>query len=216
MLEYVVSALNRAPSVGEIVVVGAVPQSELYRTVTPNDTLLGNLLAGLDAAGDGERVLISTSDIPFLTPDAVEDFLTRALATGADLCCSYVPLALCDAKYPEMKRTAVKLSEGKFTLGNLMLVSPKFLRASEGVITAAYAARKSPVAIARLLGGGLLLRLLGAQLLPSLLPIKVLEATVSRVLGGRAVGICSAYAEIGTDIDKPADVALARQLLAAS
>jgi len=163
MLEYVVSALNRAPSVGEIVVVGAVPQSELYRTVTPNDTLLGNLLAGLDAAGDGERVLISTSDIPFLTPDAVEDFLTRALATGADLCCSYVPLALCDAKYPEMKRTAVKLSEGKFTLGNLMLVSPKFLRASEGVITAAYAARKSPVAIARLLGGGLLLRLLAAH-----------------------------------------------------
>ena len=213
MLDYVVSALAGAPSVGEIVVVGAVPQSERYVTVAPKETLLENLLAGLDAAGDGGRVLVSTSDIPFLTPDAVEDFLMRALATGAELCCSYVPLALCYAKYPEMKRTAVKLSEGKFTLGNLMLVSPTFLRSQEEVITASYAARKSPVAVARLLGGGLLLRMLGAQLLPALLPVGVLEASVSRVLGGRAVGICSPYAEIGTDIDKPADVALARRLL---
>lgn len=214
MLDYVVSALAGAPSVGKIIVVGTVPQSERFVTVTPGETLLENLLAGLDAAGDGERVLISTSDIPFLTPDAVEDFMTRAIATGADLCCSYVPLALCIQKYPEMKRTSVKLGEGRFTLGNLMLVSPKFLRAQEGVITAAYAARKSPIAVAKLLGGGLLLRMLGAQLLPRLLPIGVLEAEVSRVLDGRVVGICSAYAEIGTDIDKPADVALARRLLA--
>ena len=215
MLEYVVSALAGAPSVGEIIVVGEVPSSEHYTQVAPKETLLENLLAGLDAAGDGERVLISTSDIPFLTPAVVEDFLTRALATRADLCCSYVPLALCYAKYPEMKRTAVTLAEGKFTLGNLMLVSPKFLRAQEGVIAAAYAARKSPVGIARLLGGGLLLRVLGAQsFLPGLLPVATLDAEVSRVLGGRAVGICSAYAEIGTDIDKPEDVALARRLLA--
>ena len=214
MLDYVVSALAGAPSVGEIVVVGKVPESGHYRQVAPKETVLENLLAGLDAAGDGERVLVSTSDIPFLTAEAAEDFLTRALATGADLCCSYVPLALCRAKYPEMKRTSVRLSEGRFTLGNLMLVSPRFLRAQEGVVTAAYAARKSPAAVARLLGGGLLLRMVGAQLfVPSLLPVGALEAGVSRVLGGRAVGICSAYAEIGTDIDKPADVALARRLL---
>ena len=215
MLGYVVSALAEAPSVGRISVVGEVPSSDRYSQVAPKETLLQNLLAGLDASGNGERVLISTSDIPFLTAEAAEDFLTRALATGADFCCSYVPLALCDAKYPEMKRTSVRLSEGKFTLGNLMLVSPKFLRAQEGVITAAYAARKSPVGIAKLLGAGLLLRMVGAQIfLPSLLPVGVLEAGVSRVLGGQAVGICSRYAEIGTDVDKPADVALARRLLA--
>ena len=214
MLEYVISALAGAPSVSEIVVVGDVPNSERYTQVAPKETLLENLLAGLDAAGDGERVLISTSDIPFLTSAAAEDFLARALATGADLCCSYVPLALCLRKYPEMKRTAITLAEGKFTLGNLMLVSPKFLRAQEKVITAAYAARKSPVGIAKLLGGGLLLRMLGAQLFgPGLLPVATLEAEVSRVLGGRAVGVCSAYAEIGTDVDKPEDVALARRIL---
>ena len=215
MLDYVVSALSETPSVGEIFVVGTVPQSEHYTQIAGRETLLENLLAGLEAAGDAERVLVSTSDIPFLTAEAAEDFLVRASALGADLCCSYVPLAACIRKYPEMKRTTVKLAEGRFTLGNLMLVNPQFLQTKQEAITAAYDARKSPVQVARLLGPGLLARLLGAQLLaPGLLSVAGLEAAVSRALGGRAAGVCSAYAEIGTDIDKQEDVAVARHLMA--
>ena len=66
-------------------------------------------------------------------------------------------------------------------------------------------------------GLGLLARLLLSQLLaPSLLTIGRLEQGVSRLLGSnaRAVGIRSEYPEIGTDIDKPEDVAIARRLLA--
>lgn len=215
MLDYVVSALAEAPSVGRIFVVGNVPQSNHYTQIAGRETLLENLVAGLDAAGEADRVLVSTSDIPFLTPEAVEDFLRRAMATGADLCCSYVPLAVCTQKYPEMKRTAVRLSEGRFTLGNIMLVHPAFLRSRQEAIAEAYAARKSPGQVAKLLGSGLLLRLMGAQTLaPGLLSVAALEAAVSRVLGGRAAGICSAYAEIGADVDKPEDVAIARRLLA--
>lgn len=215
MLNYVVSALSAAPSVGKIYVVGDVPESDQYITVPVQETLLDNLMAGLKAAGDQERVLISTSDIPFVTPAAVEDFIQRAAATGADLCCSYVPLAACLQKYPAMKRTAITLAEGRFTLGNIMLVNPRFLADRQDAITQAYAARKSPVQMARLLGPGLLTRLLGAQLIsPRLLTTEALEAAVSRVLGGaRAAGICSAYAEIGTDIDKPEDVIIARRIL---
>lgn len=215
MLEYVVAALTDTPSVGRIFVVGDVPQSDRYTAVTGRETLLDNLMAGLTAAGDQERVLISTSDIPFVTPQALEDFAGRASATDADLCCSYVPLAACLRKYPEMKRTAITLAEGRFTLGNVMLVRPRFLVNHQEAITQAYAARKSPAQIARLLGLGLLLRLLGSQIVsPRLLTTSALEAAVSRLLdSGRAVGICSAYPEIGTDVDKPEEVAIARRLL---
>lgn len=214
MLDYVVSALREAPSVGEIFVVGTVPQSGRYTQIAGCETLLENLMAGLEAAGEGERALVSTSDIPFLTPEAAEDFVVRALATGADLCCSYVPLAVCTQKYPEMKRTAIKLAEGRFTLGNMMLVNAGFMQTKQEAIAAAYAARKSPAQVAKLLGPGLLARLIGAQLLaPGLLAVTGMEAAVSRALGGRAAGVCSAYAEIGTDIDKPEDVAFARRLL---
>ncbi len=218
MLDYVVSALAQTPSVRRIFVVGDVPSSAAYTAVAGQETLLENLMAGLGACGDQERVLISTSDIPFVTPQALEDFLHRASATEADLCCSYVPLAACTRKYPEMKRTAITLAEGRFTLGNVMLVRPRFLMGHREAIAQAYAARKSPVQMARLLGIGLLLRLLGSQLVsPRLLTISALETAVSRVLGGgRAVGICSAYPEIGTDIDRPEDVAIAQRILAGS
>ena len=215
MLDYVVSALEQTPSVGAIYIVGDVPVSERYTAVSGRETLLENLMAGLEAAGDTEKVLVSTSDIPFLTAAAVEDFVVRAAASGADLCCSYVPLALCTKQYPDMKRTAIKTAEGRFTLGNIMLVNPRFLREHQTAIAEAYAARKSPAQIARLLGYGLLLRLLGAQTVaPRLLMTAGLEAAVSRVLsGGRVRGVCSAYPEIGTDIDKPEDISAARRLL---
>lgn len=220
MLDYVVSALREAPSVGEVYVVGAVPPGEGFHGVQGGETLLDNLLAGLRAAqrgGDRDRVLISTSDIPFLTPAAAEDFVTRAVQSGADLCCSFVPVEMCYAHFPDMKRTAIKLREGRLTLGNLMLVNPRFLLTHQETISRAYAARKSPVQIARMLGLGLLARLLLAQLVwPSLLSVATLEHAVSRLLGSgaRAAGIQSEYPEIGTDVDKPDDVLIARRILA--
>ncbi len=221
MLDYVTSALRGTSAVGDIYVVGEVPAGPNYHGVRGGATLLDNLMAGVQAAeagGGGDRVLISTSDIPFLTPAAVEDFLMRATQSGADLCCSFVPVELCYARFPDMKRTAVKLREGSLTLGNLMLVNPHFLRTHQETIARAYAARKSPVQVARLLGPGLLARLLLAQFLaPSLLTVGALEQSVSRLLGGgaRAAGIRSEYPEIGTDVDKPEDVAIARRMLSA-
>ena len=219
MLDYVTSALSQAASAGSIHVVGDVPAGPDYQVVRGGETLLDNLMAGVraaEASGSGDRVLVGTSDIPFLTPLAVDDFVDNAVRSGADLCCSYVPVGLCYARFPDMKRTAVKTREGPLTLGNLMLVNPHFLLANQGTISQAYAARKSPVKIARMLGPGLLARLLLAQFVaPSLLTVGALEESVSRLLGGaRAAGIRSEYPEIGTDVDKPDDVAIARRLLA--
>ena len=223
MLEYVTTALRQSPSVGSIYVVGEVPTSGDYQQVTGGETLLDNLLAGLRAAEAGgskgqsaERVLVSTSDIPFLTPEGVEDFVQRSMAGGADLCCPFVSLALCQSRFPEMKRTAIKVREGRFTLGNLMLVNPRFLLAHRDTIQRAYEARKSPMQMARLLGFTLLGRLVLAQTIsPSLLTIRALEEAVSRLLGNgcRAVGMETQYPEIGTDVDKPDDVAITRRML---
>ena len=220
MLDYVTSALGGTASVGEVYVVGDVPAGPGYRVIRGGETLLDNLMAGVRAAEagvGGDRLLVSTSDIPFLTPQAVDDFVGSAVRSGADLCCSYVPVGLCYARFPDMKRTAVKLREGRLTLGNLMLVNPHFLMANQETISRAYDARKSPVKVAQMLGPGLLVRLLLAQLIaPSLLTVGALERGVGRLLGGgaRAAGIRSEYPEIGTDVDKPGDVAVARRMLA--
>jgi len=220
MLDYVTSALHHAESVGDVFVVGDVPAGPHYEQIPGGASLLDNLLAGVRAAQTANtRILVSTSDIPFLMPEAVEDFIRQAHSPGAvsaDLCCSYVPLARCRERFPEMKRTAIKLREGRFTLGNLMLVNPQFLEAHRDIITRAYDARKSAVGVARLLGAGLPARLLLAQCVsPSLLTVPALEEGVSRLIGGgRVAAIRSEYPEVGTDVDKPDDVAVARRMLA--
>ncbi len=219
MLDYVVQALAAASSVGRIVVVGAVPPGDAYQQTPPAETLMDNLFAGIAAARQSSpdsRILVSTSDIPFLTPASVDDFVAQSLVADADFCYPIVPIDICRAAYPQMKRTTVRLREGTFTGGNLMLINPDFVLTQRDTLARAYAARKHPLQLGAMLGWGLLARLLIAQTLaPSVLTIPQLEQGVARLLGHgcRARAIPTRYPEIGTDIDSPEDVALARTLL---
>jgi hypothetical protein len=46
------------------------------------------------------------------------------------------------------------------------------------------------------------------------LEVTEIEARVEEILGMKGAGILSLYPEIGVDVDKPSDLALARALLA--
>lgn len=221
MLSYVAEALAASGSIGRVFVVGDVPgDANLYERVSPGETLMDNLLAGIRAAcaeREAPRLLISTSDIPFLTPNAVDDFVAQAVAADADFGYSIIPMARCREAFPQMKRTTLRLREGVFTGGNLMLVNPEYVLGRQETILRAYAARKRVGQIGAMLGWGLLARIVVAQMVaPRVLTIPMLEAGVARLLGSgcRARAIVTQYAEIGTDIDSPADIALAREMLA--
>ncbi len=219
MLEYVLDALQATAILGRVFVVGDVPDGEGYAVVPPGETLADNLIDGLSVAGrdqDNRPALVVTSDIPFLTHAAVEDFLQRALATGADFCYPIIPLAVCRDAYPQMRRTSLKVREGVFTGGNLVLLNPRVFLERRCEILCAYAARKRPLRLGRMLGWGLTGRLLLSQMVsPRFVSVPLLEAGVSRLLGCSARAVVTEYAEIGTDIDKPEDVAAARALLSA-
>lgn len=215
MLGYVIQALQGASCLGRIFVVGDVPESEAYQRLAPGNTLVDNLFTGLRANTGEQPVLVVTSDIPFLTPHSVEDFVARAMATGAAFCYPIIPIAACQARFPQMRRTTLKVREGQFTGGNLMLLHPRSVEEHRETILSAYAARKRPLQLGRMLGWGLLARVALAQMLtPRLISVSALETGVSRLLGCRAAAVVTEFAEIGTDVDKPEDVAAARSLLA--
>ena len=214
MFSYVTDALAACPAVGRMFVVGDVSAGDGYTVVPPADSLLENVMRGLDATRGNVPLLLATSDIPLLTPAAVTDFLAQAVPLGADFAYAIVPRAVCTARFPTLKRTTLKLKEGQFTGGNLMLVNPAFLRDHQQSIADAYAARKQPLRLARMLGAGLLGRVLLSQLLsPRLLSIAQLERGVKRLLGGTARAVVSNFAEVGTDCDSPADFAVAEREL---
>lgn len=213
LLRLVVEALRAADSVvGPITVVGDMPESTDYTRLPDGGDFVANVFAGLSANAGAPFVLISSCDLPFLTGEAVAAFTRGAVAlaeeTGAGLIYPVVPVAACLERFPGVKRTSLRLREGTLTGGNLMLVRPDFLLAQRQRIADAYAARKSPLKLARQLGVGTLGRLLVSQMVaPGLLTIPFLEARVSRLLGGPARALICPYPEIATDLDRPSDFA---------
>jgi GTP:adenosylcobinamide-phosphate guanylyltransferase len=214
MLQWIVDALKSSKSIGRIIAVGDVSADGLDEVVEPCHSFLGNLMLGVDACGHNEPVLVLSSDIPMLTGEAIDDFVTRALATGGEMCYPIITKESCVEKYPDMKRTYLKTREGTFTGGNMLILSPAFMKRNEQRISDAYAARKKVFALARMIGFGVLIRAILAQaLFPSVLPIPTLERAVSRMLGGHVAVIPTDYPEIGEDVDKASDLEAVRKII---
>lgn len=214
MLDYVVLALERVQSINQIVIVGyeSMLSSNGFNDkhlvfVKPGTSVIESLKNGISALTFGEPILILTSDIPLITKEALEDFLNRCNRSG-DIFYSFVPKTVNDQKYPGVQRTYVRLKEGTFTGGNIVLLSSEIIREKLTTLTKAVALRKKPLKLCRMLGWWYLWKLLLGSL-----TIKEIEGRVAEVLGVKAVGIVSPYPEVGIDVDKPSDLKLAREVL---
>ncbi len=211
LLERVVRSLSETESVSEVTVIGEVPDSEHYRHFPDTNDFVMNVFAGAETYHDAPYLLFITSDLPFITGEAVAAFVTASLQcaekTNASLVYPFVSVEECDRRFPGMKRTALKIAGGVFTGGNAMLVRPAMLLKQRDRIADAYAARKSPLRLAFMLGIGTVIRLLLSQKLsPRLLTQAFLEERVSRLLGANARGVLLHAPELAADLDKPEDL----------
>jgi GTP:adenosylcobinamide-phosphate guanylyltransferase len=207
MVDHVITALHQTDSIAEIIVVGAGPPTGNFQGVPDHGGFVENTYAGLEAAG-GETVLISTSDIPLITAESVEDFLRLALQADADIVYPIVHVEDCYRRFPGVKRTSAPLKDGDFTGGNMMLVRRRFMESQKDRLSRAYALRKSPLKLAMMIGMGTTVKLtLSILLRRRLLTLNELESAISRVLGGKVRAVVSRYPEIAADIDQPSDLA---------
>ncbi len=198
----VVRALQSVPEISEILVVGDVPSGDGYAVVSPADNILENVRKGLEQS-QSEAVLFTTADMPFLTSESVNYFLSESLASGAVLTYAVVPAELCRQQFPQFRRTTVRLREGEVTGGNLFWAQRTVALRELHRLKALYQARKQPIRLAIQVGFSLLLRFLLAQwLCPRLLSIRQIERRVERILGVPVKAILTPYPEVGTDIDR--------------
>lgn len=221
MVEYVVSALNHTPQVNRIVVAGPLRELKKVFENTPSVILIEggvsavktlqlgiNALAGDKSPDAAKWILVTAADIPLITPEAISDFLELCGRSRGDIYYPVVRKEANDRKYPGVKRTYVRLKEGRFTGGNLMLVDTRIVERCAPLAEKMVERRKDPVALSRLLGWKFLFRFLLRQL-----TLGEAEAKVSALLGAKGVAVISDYAEVGVDVDKPSDLQLARRLL---
>ncbi len=206
MADYVLDAVQKSPSISSIGFVGpdSIGRPGLIRAPLGH-SLLDNLRNGLSTVPPGEpRVLVVTSDLPWLTPTVVEAFLTRA-PRNVDIVYPVVPKSALSGLFSKTKRTYIRVRDGVFTGGNLFLVNPAALPRLVEQAGGLLAHRKSPIKLAQDLGWGFLARFFFGRL--SL-------AQIERDVGGRwgvsGRALVFEYPEVGVDVDKPEDWMLAQ------
>jgi GTP:adenosylcobinamide-phosphate guanylyltransferase len=214
MIEWVVEALKRSESVAEVAVV--VPTAEdlggwvdmVDKLVISNGSFIENGLAGIRSFRDDRPALAVTGDIPALTPEAIDDFVTRSLETGADFTYPLIPKEAMLEQFPGSERTYVKLVDGKVTGGNMMIVNPYLVEQNALLGQALFDTRKSAVQMARIIGFRFV-----AKLVLGRLDVPEVEAKLGEILGGTGAAVYTTYASIAADVDKPVDVEVAERVL---
>ena len=215
LVRHSVEPLLKARTVRRVVVVG--PKAELEQAlagldvdvVPPVGDIFDNVLAGcrhLSAGGaDPGLVLVAAADVPLLTPDIIDGLVRMCLERGGDVFYPVASRETMEAGFPGTKRTYGTLREGTFTGGNLFVVRAAVLERVAREAKALIEARKDAVKMALTLGVGFVLRLLLGRL-----SIAALERHVGRKFGFVARAVIVPWAEIGIDVDKPADLDLVR------
>jgi len=211
VLERTLAAIRATGQVGRTVVIGPA-EVVSHAAARAADVALdeggsgpANIFRGLKwlYATNGRRyprrVLILTTDLPFLTREAITGFL-RACPPGLDLCIPTLRREEFEARFPYRSGRYVRLRDGEWMIGCAVLVDPAALVRNRAVIERTFAARRSRVAMARLLGFSFLLRFLTRRL-----TVSHIEQRCQDILGCTGRGIRCRVPELAFDIDYPED-----------
>lgn len=222
MLGRVVAALDACPQIGRIVVVAQEPEHLLSGDTAD---LLDNPKIALAPSGNGIAasiakiagsdiapwpVVVTTADHPLLTPEMVQQFLSASGSEtqDADLAIGFGERRIVEAGYPATKRTWLKFSDGHYSGANLFALRNAKVRQALELWSGVEQDRKKGLAVISQFGPWLLLRALTRTIsFPNAL------AKAGRGLGLTVKPIVMLQAEAVIDVDKPADLVLAEDIL---
>lgn len=168
-------------------------------TYSSGTSFLESLKTGLEACST-EQVLVATADIPYITPESVREFVASA-DPEATLNWAIVPADICAGRFPNMRRTTIRLREGRFTGGNLAMIHRERFQAIYPILEKAYRNRKRPLRLAAQVGFSTLFRVMLGQILPFTLTLQRIEHTIGKFLGTKVKAVICPDAGIGADID---------------
>lgn len=214
---YILRALRNSPAVSNIVYVGPTNAAlnGLYDVQVPSGhRMVDSLALGLGAAlslNQRGHVLMLGADVPWVTGEMVSRFVASAAdstvtdtigsAIQAQLVYPVVTAAAATEQFPEQKRTFVRLKDGKFTGGNLVLMHTEVVPKLLPVIDRVFRARKNPIALAGIVGLDVLFKVLTGTA-----DIASLEKRVSTILGAPVRALVTTDAALAADVDSPAQL----------
>jgi molybdopterin-guanine dinucleotide biosynthesis protein A len=145
-----------------------------------------------------EKILVSSGDIPMITPAIVDDLVGTYLSHDVDFCYGIVLEEVMNRAFPGSGRTFIPI-EGKRVAGcDINLVKPSILDADRAKLDEIAGARKTFWKQVRAVGLGMLFLFLIRQL-----TFARVERRVHQVLGFTGKAIICPHPEAAMDVDKP-------------
>ena len=225
LVQWTLDALDATAGIERVVVVGLPHDAPL----TSRRQLLrlpaeGDMIASIQAAADmltragdgpagtadGGHALVVAGDAPLIDARVLRWAVDQVRERDPDVALCAVDRPVMEARFPGSKRTYVRLADHELCGGDVAAVRLSVVRTGSDVPQRLSQARKQPWRIALVIGPGTLLALLLRRL-----RLAEAERRIGRRLGLRAAVLVCPYAEVAMDVDKPAQLALARAALEA-
>ncbi len=213
MVGRVIDALSQSQQVNEIILSG--PKKDCFESsefITeiigngsanwsePADSPASSAYAALKQLPENQPALITTADHPLLRPDIIDDFLERALASGADVAAGVTTIRAIHEKFPGARKTVMRFSDDGYCGCNLFaFLTPQSHRVAKAW-RSVEKQRKNPLYIVRQLGLGSVL-----QYALGMLRMDVAAERLSRKLDVTIKPVLLPFPEAAIDVDTVAD-----------
>lgn len=207
MLARMIAAL-RAGGVDEIAVVGgdevrAACSATIDRFVDESPSGRENLLRALRVWPGDERLIYATSDLPYVTAEAVRDFLNRVGHGTLAVALAEYPAFI--ARFPNAPPFGIRLGGERVVNGGVFSIPQGAAEKLAAVAARFFDARKQPWRMASLVGPAVLIRFLSGRL-----RVSDLETMALHVLQVPAQALRGCAPELAFDVDTIAEYRYAR------
>lgn len=161
-----------------------------------------NVLRALRAWDDGEPLLYLTSDMPYITGDALRDFVARV--PGGTLAMPLTEFAAFERRFPNAPPFGITLRGERVVNGGAFLIPAGARERITHLATTMFDARKAPWRMAGIVGPLFLV-----QFALRRLSVDALEEHARRVLDVPAIAVRGAAPELAYDADTAPEFAYA-------
>lgn len=208
-------ALNKSHTIGAISLVTPVSQADLgpewqgIEHVCPaGNKLIESMMSGLKPfANSTDPVMLVAGDLPFLSAQAVDDFVERCRKMpDTSLWYGFVDKKASQAKYPDLEHTWVTMAEGTFCGAGIVLMRPQVAQNMQDAMAQITAGRKNPFKLAKILSWKALFYLLLRRL-----TVPMAEDCANRLLNCQCRGVISPYPETAYNVDDGESLIMARR-----
>jgi molybdopterin-guanine dinucleotide biosynthesis protein A len=196
------AAIERVIAVGPAAALRALDPA--LEVVPEQPSLMDNIAAAAAHLAGVPEVVAVPSDLPLITADAVDRFI-RACAGDAGFYFAIVPQAALLQRFPGVHKTFVRVADGVFASGNILLFDPALIEKIRPFVQRVIDARKKPWLLAQLFGWSTVLKLASGTLTIAEMERRVLDVTG---IAGKAVVLDAPELALDLDADRPGNVAI--------